>query len=83
MNTKFSPIKRKVVGYFIDFLKTLRPILGFPYVCVYPVGCMQYAESMLLSKPWYCAIVLIFMRLLSCNPITALYHRMRSIRNNS
>jgi putative component of membrane protein insertase Oxa1/YidC/SpoIIIJ protein YidD len=49
-----------------------RQLLGPAYVCIYPVTCPDYARAMLTHKPFYVSIPLIALRLLSCNPLTAL-----------
>lgn len=74
-----NKFKKVIIDCIAFSMKIIRPFLGYPVVCIYPVNCMTYAESMLLSHSWYYAIPAIFFRVLSCNPITG----MLLLRRNS
>jgi putative component of membrane protein insertase Oxa1/YidC/SpoIIIJ protein YidD len=52
--------------------ETLRRLLGPTGVCIYPVTCSNYAHALLTQKPLYISVPLITLRLISCNPLTAL-----------
>lgn len=54
-----------------------RPLLGPDQVCIYHVSCSEYAKAILGQKPLYKSIPLITLRLLSCNPLTALIFNLR------
>ena len=64
---------RWLVIYLIIFLiDSIRPLIGPSNVCIYPVSCRNYAKKVLTEKNILVALTLIFLRLISCNPITAL-----------
>ncbi len=60
----------QVVFFIFD---AIRPILGPPGCCIYSITCRDYAKITLQKKPVYFAIPMIVLRILSCNPITALF----------
>jgi ribonuclease P protein component len=77
--TKNNPPKKSGGSKFIHaIIDSIRLQLGPRGVCIYPVTCRQYMKAMLKQKPFYVALPLIFFRLLSCNPITALYFRVKN-----
>ena len=51
-------------------INLIRPILGPRGVCIYHIPCQDYAVDTLETKPLYKALPLIFLRVLSCNPLT-------------
>ncbi len=53
-------------------IAVLRNLLGPRDVCIFLVTCPAYADYHLRHSPWYKAIILIGLRLLSCNPVTGL-----------
>lgn len=71
MNKPVSTVRLKLLSGVSFIAKTIRPLLGTRFVCIYPLDCMTYAESILISKPIWKALPLITLRVLSCNPITA------------
>ena len=69
---------RKIPGKIIYFLIiVMRPMLGPSHVCIYPVTCTNYAREQLQTKSLFIAIPLIVLRVLSCNPITAIIMRVK------
>jgi len=62
---------------FLFLIDAFRPLLGPRGTCIYPITCREYARFQLEHKPFYIAIPLIGLRLLSCNPITALILRIK------
>jgi putative component of membrane protein insertase Oxa1/YidC/SpoIIIJ protein YidD len=48
----------------------IRPIMGCPGCCRYPISCTDYALFMLEHKRLLPALNLIIRRVLSCNPFT-------------
>ena len=67
---------------FVAGIDTVRPFLGFMnIVCIYEVSCTDYAKHQLTNKSLYIALPTITLRLLSCNPLTALVRRYRSKDN--
>lgn len=52
-------------------IKYIRPLLG-PASCLFPLSCGNFAIQQLEQKPLASAIKKISLRLLLCNPITAL-----------
>ena len=64
----------KIILFLID---SIRPLLGPGGVCIYPVTCRQFAKETLNKKPLLFAIPLIVLRLISCNPLTALFFRIK------
>ncbi len=53
-----------------------RQLMGPANVCIYPIPCPDYAQYLLKNKPLYVSIPLITIRLISCNPVTALIRHM-------
>lgn len=67
---------------FIATFDVIRPVFGFiGGACIYPVSCSDYAKHIITTKPFYKSIPLIILRVLSCNPITALVMRWRQKRS--
>lgn len=64
----------------VAFMTLLRPLIGPPGCCRYKLSCTKYARLMLKDFPLYKAIPLIFRRVCSCNPLTALLVRSRRKR---
>jgi|GEM_PF-1060876 len=77
MRLKNKKIHIKIINFLID---AIRPILGPSNTCIYPVSCRNYAKATLENKPLFFAIPLIILRILSCNPITAIYLRIKNRR---
>ncbi len=71
-------IKSFVIRLLNAFICSVRPALGPSGTCIYPVTCTQYANDVLTHRPIYIALPLIFMRIISCNPITALIRKYKS-----
>lgn len=65
----------KIISFLIDYL---RPLLGSRNCCIYPISCQDYAKITLQNKNIFWAAILITLRLLSCNPITALILRIKN-----
>ncbi len=63
---------------FIAIFDVIRPVFGFiGGACIYPVSCSDYTKHMISTKPFYKSIPLITLRVLSCNPLTALFMRWK------
>ena len=60
---------RRILTACID---VIRPALGPSNVCIYApdVTCGNYAKEQIAAQPLYKAMPRIFLRLLSCNPLT-------------
>ncbi|MFH1254071.1 MAG: membrane protein insertion efficiency factor YidD [bacterium] len=68
---------------FIATFDVIRPIFGLiGGACIYPVSCSDYAKHMITTKPFYKSITLVIFRVLSCNPITALFMRWKNRKRN-
>ncbi len=68
---------------FIATFDVIRPVFGFiGGACIYPVSCSDYAKHMITTEPFYKSIPLVILRVLSCNPITALFIRWKNKRRN-
>ena len=68
---------------FIATFDVIRPVFGFiSGACIYPVSCSDYAKHMITTKPFYKSIPLVILRVLSCNPITALFMRWKNSKRN-
>ncbi|MFA6534723.1 MAG: membrane protein insertion efficiency factor YidD [Candidatus Babeliales bacterium] len=66
---------------FIATFDVIRPVFGLiGGACIYPVSCSDYAKHMIATKPFYKSIPLVILRVLSCNPITALFFRWKKNR---
>ncbi|MCK4264840.1 membrane protein insertion efficiency factor YidD [Candidatus Babeliales bacterium] len=70
-----SKPKKLFLDFIWSFYQAARPLLGLRNVCIYPISCSHYAKHMLEHKVFYIAIPLIILRILSCNPITALIRK--------
>ena len=69
----------KLISLLID---SIRPFLGpMGNCCIYPITCSQYAKQTLKQKPFYISIPLIILRVISCNPLTALFFRIKNCFN--
>ena len=69
---------KKIFNTIVFFIfDAIRPMLGPPGCCIYPITCRDYAKITLQKKPIYFAIPMIILRILSCNPITALFLRLK------
>ena len=67
---------------FIAIFDVIRPVFGFiGGACIYPVSCSDYAKQMICAKPFYKSIPLVILRVLSCNPLTALFMRWKNSRH--
>lgn len=76
--------------FFVGLLKSslialyavVRPGFGYSerYIspCIYPIDCGNYAREMIAHQPLWWAIPKIIIRVLSCNPITALLRKALS-----
>ncbi len=72
-----SKIKQMFLKIIFFIMDSLRPFVGPPETCIYPVSCTEYTKAILQHKPLYIAIPLVIIRLLSCNPITSLYWKIK------
>jgi len=72
-----SFLQKQIVKILILLINTIRPLLGPSSCCIYPVTCTQYAKKNLQEKPLYISIPLIIWRILKCNPITAIYWKIK------
>ncbi|MBU1008279.1 membrane protein insertion efficiency factor YidD [Candidatus Dependentiae bacterium] len=71
-------LRNILVKLIIAFMDSIRPFLGPRGVCIYhPYTCRKYVRANLQEKPIYLALPLIFLRLISCNPLTAIYWKVR------
>jgi len=69
---KKNKIKNFMLLFFKCFYQTIRSLLGTKGVCIYHVSCSEYAKIQLKQKPFYLALPLITLRVISCNPLTGL-----------
>ena len=72
-------LRNKILNFLLD---AVRPLLGPRHVCIYPTSCTLYAKVTMQKKPLIFAIPLIILRVLSCNPITAVYLRIKNRRSD-
>lgn len=70
-------LKKILFSTFSIVIDSLRPLFGPPGCCIYQISCRDYAKLVLQEKSVFIAIPLIILRVLSCNPITALFFRLR------
>jgi putative component of membrane protein insertase Oxa1/YidC/SpoIIIJ protein YidD len=69
--------KKFFLSIFTFLIDSFRPLFGPPGCCIYPITCRDYAKIALQEKSIFIAIPLIIFRLLSCNPITGIFLRLR------
>ncbi|MFH1643685.1 MAG: membrane protein insertion efficiency factor YidD [bacterium] len=71
---KIKQIKPIIFSFIEAVYTSIRLSLGMRNVgvCIYHVRCSEYAKITFQQKPFYLAIPLITLRVLSCNPITAI-----------
>ncbi len=72
-----TKIKQKVLKIIFFIMDSIRPFVGPPETCIYPVSCTEYTKAILQQKPLYIAIPLVIVRLLSCNPLTVIYWKIK------
>ena len=61
----------------IAFFDLLRPVLGYMGICcIYPFSCSDYVKLALQQNFLPLALLKIALRVLSCNPLTALALRL-------
>lgn len=72
MKPYLDRLQRWTTVVFTSLYATFRRLLGPANVCIYPVTCPDYARALLTQKPLYISVPLITLRLISCNPLTAL-----------
>jgi putative component of membrane protein insertase Oxa1/YidC/SpoIIIJ protein YidD len=70
--------KKFLIKIIYFLIQAIRPLLGPRGTCIYPVTCTNYSKYMLKSKPLYISIPLIILRVLSCNPLTVLYWKIKN-----
>ncbi|MFA5075434.1 MAG: membrane protein insertion efficiency factor YidD [Candidatus Babeliales bacterium] len=70
-------IKQKSLKITFFLIDSIRPLLGPSKVCIYHISCTEYTKAILEQKPFYIALPLIIVRLLSCNPITAIFLKIK------
>ncbi|HBS48521.1 TPA: membrane protein insertion efficiency factor YidD [Candidatus Dependentiae bacterium] len=76
ISNKVHLIISNILIFCID---SIRPLLGnVGMVCIYPVSCSDYAKFMLQNKSLLISIPLITLRVLSCNPITAIFLKIKN-----
>ena len=73
-----TKIKQKALKIIFFAMDSIRPFIGPPESCIYPVSCTEYTKTILQQKPFYIAIPLVIIRLLSCNPITVIYWKIKN-----
>ncbi|MBU4269534.1 membrane protein insertion efficiency factor YidD [Candidatus Dependentiae bacterium] len=78
MHKYIHKLKDLFIKIIFLFIRSLRPLLGPRGTCIYPVTCTNYSKYMLKSKPFYISIPLIILRVLSCNPLTVLYWKIKN-----
>lgn len=76
MNIK-KPIKNFIVKFITAFVDSIRPFLGPKGSCIYKTTCRQYAKETLKKNNIFIAIPMICLRILSCNPITAIFLKFK------
>ncbi|MBX9831080.1 membrane protein insertion efficiency factor YidD [Candidatus Babeliales bacterium] len=65
--------------FIIAFFDLIRPFFGYMNVCcIYPFSCSDYAKLTLQETFFPIALIKITLRVLSCNPLTALALRLFS-----
>ena len=69
-------LRKNLIKTLVFLIDTTRPFLGPTGCCIYRTSCTQYAKETLYKKSFFMAIPLIVLRLLSCNPITALFFKL-------
>lgn len=68
---------------FIATFDVIRPVFGLiGGACIYPVSCSDYTKHMITTEPFYKSIPLVILRVLCCNPITALFIRWKNRKRN-
>lgn len=72
---KYKKRLLKIIFFLID---SIRPILGRRGTCIYHITCTEYAKAILQEKSFFVAIPLIILRVLSCNPLTVLYWKIKA-----
>ncbi len=68
-------IAAKIIIFLIDIT---RPFIAPSKCCIYSITCTKYAKMVLRQKSIFIAIPLIILRLLSCNPITVLFWKIKN-----
>ncbi|MBD3231241.1 membrane protein insertion efficiency factor YidD [Candidatus Dependentiae bacterium] len=68
-----------IIFFIID---SIRPLIGPTCCCIYPITCRNFTKSIIKEKPFYIAIPLIILRILSCNPITKLILQIQYNKKN-
>jgi len=67
-----------ILQEFLQVLSTfLRQLLGPRGVCIYVLSCRAYAREVLRQYPLYKAVFLIGVRLMMCNPFTAIWWKRK------
>ena len=70
---KLIKITKIIKNILIFLMDSIRPLLGPRGTCIYPITCRQYTRNTLKQRSLFIALPLIVLRVLSCNPITALF----------
>jgi putative component of membrane protein insertase Oxa1/YidC/SpoIIIJ protein YidD len=64
--------------FIVATFDVIRPFFGFMNAsCIHSVSCSDYAKHMITTKPGIKSVFLIIVRVLSCNPITAIIMRLK------
>lgn len=72
---KLKKIFLKIIYFLFNIT---RPFLGPKNVCIYHEACPNYAKRQLETRSIFIALPLITLRVLSCNPLTVLYWKIKS-----
>ncbi|MCK4651428.1 membrane protein insertion efficiency factor YidD [Candidatus Babeliales bacterium] len=71
-------IKKIIINIINSIIDSIRPLLGPSGCCIYTISCRQYTKIILQQKPFYLSIPLIIIRIISCNPITAIFIKIKN-----
>ncbi len=73
-----SKLKTSFIKIISLLINSIRPLLGPRGACIYKKTCTLYAKEKLETRSIFIAIPLIILRVLSCNPITILYWKIKA-----
>lgn len=71
-----AKLKYIIIDYIDLLMQAARPFLGRSGVCIYGLSCPDYARMALRAYRVPKALALIGLRVISCNPLTALYWKV-------
>ena len=72
-------IKKIILKLIFLLIDSVRPLIGPEKACIYPISCTSYTKGIFHTQPLYKAIPLVAFRLLSCNPLTAIFWKIRNL----